>query len=266
MTLILLTNDDGIQSPGLHAAAKVLKGLGELLVVAPSTQQTAMGRSFTGRKCATFEPYPLELDGEPVRAFGLEASPASVVRHALQALCADRMPDLIVSGINYGENVGSCITCSGTVGAAYEGAGHGIPALAMALQMHPSLVLEHGEANWDTAAHFTRLFAERLLATPMPADVDVIKVDVPEGADVNTPWRLTRLSRQRYFFMDLEAPHAGSAIGDARFTTRVEHDTLESDSDVHALIQDKIVAVTPLSLDLTSRAPFGDIQSALEGR
>lgn len=264
MTLILLTNDDGIQSPGLHAAARALMGLGELLVVAPSTQQTAMGRSFTGRKCATFVPYPLEIDGTPIRAFGLEASPASVVRHALQALCADRQPDLIVSGINYGENVGSCVTCSGTVGAAYEGAGHGIPALAMAQQMHPSLVLEHGEANWDTSAHFTRVFAERLLRTPMPPDVDVIKVDVPEGATPETPWRLTRLSRQRYFFVDLETPHPGSRIGDGRFTTRVEHDTLEADSDVHALVQDQVVSVTPLSLDLTSRSPFEAIQEALE--
>lgn len=261
--LILLTNDDGIASPGLYAAAEVLADLGDLLITAPASQQTAMGRSFTGRHGAALEPVDLQIKGRTVRAYALEASPASVVRHALQALCRDRTPDLVVSGINYGENVGSCITASGTVGAAFEGASHGIPSLAAALQMHPSKVLEHGEADWQAAAHFVRVFAEQMLQNPLPFDVDVLKVDVPEGATAETPWRLTRLSRQRYFAVTLDEPHAGSRLGEGRFNIHVDHDTLESDSDVHALVQDRVVAVTPLTLDITSRADFREIEKSL---
>lgn len=98
--LFFLTNDDGIQSPGLRAAVRTVRDLGEVLVVAPATQQTAMGRSFTGRPEAALEAVPFEVDGGTVRAYACEGSPASVVRHGLQVqvLCRDRRPDLLVSG------------------------------------------------------------------------------------------------------------------------------------------------------------------------
>ena len=262
--LILLTNDDGIASPGLYAAAKVLAEIGELLVAAPAHQQTAMGRSHTGRHGAILERTDLRILGHPVAAYGLEASPATVVRHALQALCQDRKPDLVVSGINYGENVGSTITVSGTVGAAFEGAVHGIPALAISLQMDFSKIHHHGEADWRAAAHFARHFALRLLERKMPQDVDVLKVDVPEGATLDTPWRLTRLSRQHYVQVLLDEPHPGSRLGEGRISVRVDETTLEPDSDIHALVRDKVVSVTPLSLDATSRTRLGEIQAFLE--
>ncbi len=263
--LIFLTNDDGIASPGLQAAARAVLGLGELLVVAPSTQQTAMGRSFRGRKDARLEPTAFEVDGQAVRAFHAEGSPATVVRHALQVLCPERLPDLLVSGINYGENVGTSITASGTVGAALEAASMGIPALAAAQQVHPDGFMEHGEQDWRAAEHFLRLFARRLLDGPLPFDVDLLKIDVPDGATAETPWRLSRLSRQRYFEMVLEAPSLESRIGDGRIVVDVNHGRLEPDSDVHALAVDRVVAVTPLSLDATSRADFGSLRRILGG-
>jgi 5'-nucleotidase len=262
--LLFLTNDDGIASPGLEAAARAMLGLGELLVVAPSTQQTAMGRSFRGRKDAVLEPIAFEVDGHPVRAFHAEGSPATVVRHALQVLCAERLPDLLISGINYGENVGTSISASGTVGAAIEAASMGIPALAGALQVHPNDFLHHGEQDWSAAEHFLRLFARKLLSVRMPFDVDLLKIDVPEDATPTTPWRLSRLSRQRYFQMVLEAPSLESRIGDGRIIVEVDHGSLEPDSDVHALTVDRVVAVTPLSLDATSRADFGTLRRSLE--
>ncbi len=263
--LILLTNDDGIASPGLQAAVRAVLGLGELLVVAPSTQQTAMGRSFRGRKDAQLEPIVFEVDGHPVRAFHAEGTPATVVRHGLQVLCQERLPDLLISGINYGENVGSSITASGTVGAAMEAASMGIPALAAARQVHPDDVMEHGEQDWTAAEHFLRLFAVRLLGASLPFDVDLLKIDVPEGATVDTPWRLSRLSRQPYFQMVLETPCLTSRIGDGRIVVAIDHARLETDSDIHALAVDRVVAVTPLSLDATSRADFEAIQRALVG-
>ena len=261
--LILLTNDDGVASPGLHAAAAALAEIGEVLVAAPAHQQTAMGRSHTGRHGALLERVDLRIQGHEVAAYGLDASPATVVRHALQALCQDRKPDLVVSVINYGENVGSTITVSGTVGAAFEGAVHGIPAMAVSLQMDFSRIHHHGEADWRAAAHFARQFALRLLNRPMPLDVDVLKVDVPEGATAETPWRLTRLSRQHYVEVILDEPHPGSRLGEDHIRVRVDDATLEPDSDIHALVRDQIVSVTPLSLDATSRTRFAEIHDAL---
>jgi 5'-nucleotidase len=262
--LILLTNDDGIASPGLKAAVRAVLGLGELLVVAPATQQTAMGRSFTGRADALLEPVVYEVDGHRVRAFACEGSPASVVRHGLLVLCRERLPELVVSGINYGENVGGSITASGTVGAAFEAASLRIPALAASQQMHPSAFLHHGEQDWDAAEHFLRVFAQKILQTTLPFDVDLLKIDVPENATRHTPWRLTRLSRQRYFMRVLEEPSLASRLGDGHVAVQVDHAALETDSDIHALVEGT-VAVTPLSLDATSRADFALIRATLDG-
>lgn len=264
MTRLLLTNDDGIDSPGLRASVKACLGLGELVVVAPATQQTAMGRSCTGRKEASLVPVAMEVEGREIRAYSLEASPASVLRHGLQVFFPDAPPDLVVSGINYGENVGTSITASGTVGAAFEAASWGVPALAAALQTHPKHHFHHGELDWHAAEHFVRRFAERMLRSPLPPDVDLLKVDVPEEATPDTPWRLTRLARQRYFVLQLEAPHLGSRLGDARIGIEVDHPNLEAGTDVHALRVEGCVAVTPLSLDATSRTDFGSLRERLD--
>jgi 5'-nucleotidase len=262
--LIFLTNDDGIASPGLEAAARAVLGLGELLIVAPSTQQTAMGRSFRGRQDAQLEPIAFAVDGQRLRAFHAEGSPATVVRHALQVLCPERLPELLISGINYGENVGTSISASGTVGAAIEAASRGIPALAAARQVPPDAFLEHGEQDWRAAEHFLRFFAARLLGNKMPFDVDLLKLDVPEEATPETPWRLCRLSRQRYFDRVLDAPSLESRLGDGRIVVDIEPVSLEADSDVHALAVDCVVAVTPLSLDATSRANFCELRRLLQ--
>nr|WP_320131007.1 5'/3'-nucleotidase SurE [uncultured Holophaga sp.] len=259
---ILLTNDDGIDSPGLHAAAEALAPLGELWVAAPTHQQTAMGRSHTGRTGARLEPVELPVATPPARSWRLEASPASVVRHTLLTLCRERQPDLVVSGINYGENVGTTITASGTVGAAIEAAAYGIPALAISLQMDFAGIHQHGKADWEAAAHFTRYFAQRLLDGELPSGVDVLKVDVPDNASPRTPWRLTRLSRQPYVHVQMEP---GAGLREGRLTVGVDEATLEPDSDIHALVKERLVAVTPLTLDATSRSGFGELQSLLEG-
>ncbi len=263
--LFFLTNDDGIQSPGLRAAVRAVKALGDVLVVAPATQQTAMGRSFTGRPDASLEPVPFEVDGQAVRAYACEGSPASVVRHGLAVLCRERKPDLLVSGINYGENVGISIGASGTVGAAMEAAARGIPALAASQQMHPDQFMRHEAKDWGASEHFLRLFAHKLVRARLPQDVDLVKLDVPEGATPHTPWRLSRLSRQRYFEVVIDDPGPHSRLQDGRVTVQVDPASLEPDSDVHALVRERVVAVTPLSLDATSRADFGVIREALGG-
>ncbi|MCE1228859.1 MAG: 5'/3'-nucleotidase SurE [Firmicutes bacterium] len=262
--LILLTNDDGIDSPGLKASVRAALELGDVLVAAPALQQTAMGRAFRGQHDAVFEPVPFEVEGQSVPAFRLNASPASVVRHALEALCATRLPDLVISGINYGENLGSAITASGTVGAAMEAASRGIPSLAASLQMAPEDFLHHRDKDWSAAAHFVGFFAARLLAAPPMPDVDLLKLDVPDTATPETPWRLCRLSRQSYFHMVLDSPTPRSALGAGQIQCRVDLASLEPDSDVHALSVDRVVSVTPLSLDMTSRKSLESIHTWLD--
>jgi 5'-nucleotidase len=203
------------------------------------------------------------VDGQQVTAYTVHASPAQVVLHALLEL-VPRKPSLCVSGINFGENVGSRVTSSGTLGAALEAAAGGIPALAASLETDPIYHRLHSEEiDFGAAAHFARLFAARLLARKMPPDVDVLKLDVPDDATPATPWRVTRLSRDGYF---QALPSDRTDLAEKRplgYGIAVDLDRLEGDSDVHALMIDRVVSVTPISLDLTSRVRLRDLQALL---
>jgi 5'-nucleotidase len=190
---------------------------------------------------------------QKVSAFSIEGTPAQAVLYALLE-AAPRKPSLTISGINYGENLGTGVTTSGTVGAALEAAAFGIPSLAVSLETskeyHYSL---SRDMDFTAAASFTRILAQCLLAVKLPPDVDFLKLDVPEDATEQTPWRLTRVSRQRYFH-PLKSSHS-SLLGASTidYETRVDFDTLEPDSDIFALVKDRVVSVSPLTLDLSSR-------------
>jgi len=112
---ILLTNDDGITSPGLLALAEVLIDFADVCIAAPIHQQTGMGRSFPRvPDNGIIKQIPLTLNNRTIPAYGVYGSPAFVVAHAMLEL-VDRKPDLCLCGINYGENLGLSLTCSGTV-------------------------------------------------------------------------------------------------------------------------------------------------------
>ncbi|MFQ5575739.1 MAG: 5'/3'-nucleotidase SurE, partial [Anaerolineae bacterium] len=128
--LILLTNDDGIESPGLRALVKAVAPLGDILVAAPHFQQTGAGRSFAKITDRRWNRQTWTIGGRQVTAYSLKGTPAQVTASALIDL-APRPVTLAISGINFGENVGSGITISGTVGAALEAAAHGVPVLAV---------------------------------------------------------------------------------------------------------------------------------------
>ena len=155
--LILLTNDDGIASPGLLAAAEAVCDLGELLIVAPATQQTGMGRATPPILNGALTLGTLRVRCEDVTVYALTGSPAQTVVISVLGI-APRRPALVVSGINYGENLGSDVTGSGTVGAALQAAELGIPGLAVSLETDKAYHFNHGQdVHWDAAAHFTRL-------------------------------------------------------------------------------------------------------------
>jgi len=196
---ILLTNDDGILSPGLWAAAASLSKLGFVTVTAPREQYSGAGRSMPSSSDGIIQEQRVQVNGQEWGVFAVGGSPAQTVLHAVYEVMKHK-PDLVVSGINYGENVGSGITISGTVGAALEAASLGIPAMAVSLEADTKYHMSYSaDVNFSVAAGFTALIARLLLEKKFPADVNVLKVEIPSDATVNTPWQLTRVSRQRYY-------------------------------------------------------------------
>jgi 5'-nucleotidase len=261
--LILLANDDGIHSPCLLAAAQVLCEIGELMIVAPATQHTGMGRSIPKVEDGRITEEHLAVRCQEVPMYAITGSPAQAVTYAVMAL-APRRPALVVSGINYGENLGSSVTASGTVGAALEAASYGIPALAVSLETDQAFHFHHGEVDWAAAAHFTGIFARKLLNKAMPFDVDLLKIDIPATATPATPWRVTRQSRQPYY-VTLPLPERASSgtLTDLPYGVEIDWLALEPDSDICAFARDRIVAVTPMSLDLTSRVAGAAVEQLL---
>ncbi len=263
--LILITNDDGIESPGLHAAARAVLPLGEVLVVAPNRQWSGAGRSLPHGLSGSIERHHLILDGRSVPAYRVDGSPAAAVLHGLFEL-SPREPGLLISGINFGENVGADVTISGTVGAALEGAARGLPAMAVSLQTPKEThTRPSDEVDFTAADHYTRLLARHLLDVTLPFDVDVLKVDVPSSATPDTPWRLTRVSRHTYFTPMPPERETLTNPGRIDYEPLPHPEETEPDSDIYALAVDRVVSVAPLSYDLTSRVARGVLQELLRG-
>lgn len=263
--LILLTNDDGIASPGLLAAAQAVCDLGELLIVAPATQQTGMGRGTPPIVDGVLTTESLRVGCEDVTVYAINGSPAQTVVLGVLGI-APRRPDLVIAGINHGENLGASVTGSGTVGAALQGAEFGIPSLAVSLEVDKVFHYNHAEnLHWDAAAYFTRLFAQRLLAAQLPFDVDVLKVDVPTEATWNTPWRITRQARQAYYqTLPPARQFVAGPLTELDYRVYIDWERLEPDTDIYAFTRDRVVSVTPLSQDLTSRTDFAGLEKLLK--
>lgn len=265
---ILLTNDDGIQSPGLWAAASALSKLGYVTVAAPREQVSGAGRSLPHTSDGRITRSILSINEQEWPVFAIGGSPAQVVQHALLEIMPGP-PALVVSGINYGENLGTSVTVSGTVGAAMEGAAMGVPALAVSLQLAGTDYLSYSEQDFTTAGYFTYLFAKMMLKNlsgekSFPPDVDLLKVDVPTGATQNTPWRMTRLARHRYYlpFASRKGEWEEPYLIEGR--PQVSKDEVAPDSDISTVVFDQLISVTPMSLDMTSRVDLQALEKHLK--
>ena len=251
--LILLTNDDGLGSPGLLAAAEAVADLGDLLVVAPATQQTAMSRAFvTDAGAGVIKQVEMSIAGRTVPGYAITGSPVMAVTHAVLEL-AGRPISLCVSGINYGENVGGGIGVSGTVGAAFEADSLGIPSIAAAITASVSEWRTFGDVDWTAAGHFTRLLARQVLTEGMPAGVSVLNLNVPRSATTRTELRKTVQGQHPYYVRrrpgsprPLDQPYQFAVeVG-------IDPDRLEPGTDIHAIIRDQVASVTPLTWQQTA--------------
>jgi 5'-nucleotidase len=262
---ILLTNDDGIQSPGLWAAAEALSELGFVTVAAPREQSSGMGRSLPMSSDGLIKPETMRVRGRDWTVYAVGGTPAQAVLHGMLEIMPIK-PDVVVSGINYGENVATGVTISGTIGAALEAASHGIPALAASLQTSRDEHLTYSkEVDFLSAATFTAFFTRLLLEKKFPPDVDMLKLDVPSDATPQTPWQVTRLARQRYYVPVASGRKNWQEVGPIDYQQVVELEGEPHDSDVYVLCVKRMVSVTPLSLDLTSRVDFGELDQLLRG-
>ena len=251
--LILITNDDGIDSPGLWAAVEALCDLGELLIAAPHVQQTGMGRSFPhSEEGGVIDKVVRVVGDRSFTAYSIHGSPAQAVSHAVLEL-ADRKPDLCVSGINYGENLGLSLTCSGTLGAAFESDSHGLPSIAVSRQADLSIQQssEFVTLNWEASKHATFMVARKVLKEGMPEGVVILNVNIPDDATVNTPMRITAQSRLNYSVFI--KPGKRDFDKSYRLTSKLDIDRTrtERNSDIYAFFYDKVISITPLTWRLS---------------
>ncbi|MEI8132984.1 MAG: 5'/3'-nucleotidase SurE [Leptolinea sp.] len=262
---ILLTNDDSIKSPGLWAAAEALSTLGFVTIAAPREQASGMGRSNPASSDGKIITTELHIGEQVWEVFAVGGSPSQTVQHAILEIMSVK-PDLVVSGINYGENVASDLTNSGTFGAALEAAALGIPALATSLQLK-NVAEDYRSHSLDfdfsIAAHFTRLMAAFILEQPLPKDVDMLNMVVPHDATMATPIRVTRQSKIRYFSPYAKRLGGWDEGGELAAHIITTADDVEPGSDLYAMLKEKAVSVTPLSLDMTARVSLQELEKSL---
>jgi 5'-nucleotidase len=263
--LILITNDDGLLSPGLHAAAEAVADLGDLLIAAPATQQTTMSRAIVAdERAGVIERVEMHVAGRTMPGYAISGSPVMAVTHAVLEL-AGRPIRLCISGINYGENIGAAIGMSGTVGAALQADTYGIPGIAASITAQVSQWRTFSTIDWTAARYFTRLLARQVLGDGMPDGVSVLNLNVPRTATPRTELRKTVQSRQPYYVRSrpgsarqLDQPYQFAV------EVAVDWDHLEPGTDIHAVAGDQVASVTPLTWRMTADTDW--VPPAADGR
>ncbi|HEY3272843.1 MAG TPA: 5'/3'-nucleotidase SurE [Methanocella sp.] len=258
---ILITNDDGVASAGLMAAYEAVKDLGEVFVVAPATQQSAVGRSMT-----LFEPLRVaRLSFGDTTAYSVNGTPTDSVIIGMFVIM-DRKPDLVISGINIGENLSAeAVTTSGTIGAALEAANQGVPSIAVSMSVE-----DEGDKFVDTgrlrdyaaARHVIRRLARCVLEGAMPPGADVLNVNIPGDATNDTPVVSTTLARRMY---DTRVHRRQDPRGRSYYWIdgTVVEDAAEG-TDLHVMLKKGHISVTPLTLDMTAKAAGAGLDDVLK--
>jgi 5'-nucleotidase len=257
MLRVLLTNDDGIDAEGLQALRRALLALEDvrLAVIAPDGNRSATARSITFRRPL----WVTEVDfGDGTVGYACDGTPVDCVRLASLGLVEDFEPDLIVSGINHGANLGDDITYSGTVAAALEGVVLGIPGIAVSQQStRREMDFRLGYSfDFSNAAAFTARVVDRLDDVPLPEGT-LLNVNVPtgkvKGVEVATLGK--RIYRDQ---LDLVEEDTGRKLYRIYGDSPVHDD--EPGTDLAAVSAGRI-AVTPLHFDLTARHGIEELRS-----
>jgi 5'-nucleotidase len=251
--MFLLTNDDGISAPGLWAAARALRTLGEVMVVAPSANQSGQGTSLPPQRELNIYPYPHKpADLQDVTAFSLPASPAACVQVGLSGALTARTIHVVVSGVNDTYNLGRDVIYSGTVGGALTAHLRGLPALAASF----------GDgtvdgAHWETATwavqEIVRTMLDSATLTPPLINLNIPNLPLSQIAGVEITSLSTRTLLDRYYIA-LSEPNL------LRLSPLVNapEPNVEPNSDAWA-VEHGSISITPLQLfpDLLCVTPWG---------
>jgi 5'-nucleotidase len=248
MHRILITNDDGLNSPGLDILARCLSNIGEIYAVAPLTEMSACSHSISLNR-----PVYIRTTDESngYHRFGIDGTPADCVKLAVKKLLPD-MPSLVVSGINRGPNTGINILYSGTVSGAFEGTILGIPSIAISIASYENPL-------YETAGEIAHRISSEILKYGLPADV-CLNVNVP-----NMPIESIkgmRITKQAYTEFDDYFDHNGDG-GYILKGDSVNKD-VSSDND-HITIESGYVSITPLHTDLTNYNAISQLERWLSG-
>jgi len=251
---ILVSNDDGFDAPGLQALVAALQPCGEITIVAPATEQSAVGHAIT-----IYDPLKVQerwRDGE-LLGYAVHGTPADCVKLALCSLLREP-PDVLISGINQGANLGTDIIYSGTVSAATEGTLLGIPSLAVSVDSY-----ERG-AHFESAGRAARMLLEVMPSLQVPAGT-LLNMNVP-----NLPWeqirgwRVTVQGKTKYVenYVERIDPRGNRYYW-------IAGTLVEQDECAHAdyrTVKQGYISVTPLHFDVTNHACVEGLRTLLEAR
>ncbi|HSB09742.1 MAG TPA: 5'/3'-nucleotidase SurE [Blastocatellia bacterium] len=242
MPKILVTNDDGVHSSGIIALAEALEALGDVLVVAPAHEMSAASHSLTLTR-------PLRIDRIDDRHYSVDGTPTDCVTLAMNHLIKDGLPDIVVSGINKGGNLGDDVTYSGTVAGALEASIYGLPGIAVSL-------VQRTDFDFRPGAEFAAELARRVLNDGLPLGT-LLNVNIPPG-----PIRGVRVTRQGTKVIKPSVIE-GTDPRQRKYYWIGEESLIwneEEGTDYEAL-RHGLVSITPLRTDLTDHRALEELKS-----
>jgi 5'-nucleotidase len=242
MPQILVTNDDGYRSKGIVALADALAALGDVTVVAPTEEASAIGHALTLKR-------PLRLEHIRPNVYGVDGTPTDCVNIAITQVYQGRLPDLVVSGINKGWNLGDDVTYSGTVAGALEAALLGIPGLAV------SLARTRGEYDFSYSARAAAVIAASMFKRPLPPWT-FLNVNVPKGQPRG--FRATVQAKRNHI---TEVLVRDDPKGKPYFwIDEGQNEWAPHDRSDYQAVRDGYVSITPLHPDLTAHHALSAVE------
>lgn len=236
MKRILLVNDDGIDAKGLSALCEVAKEFGDVTVVAPMDQQSAASHAITINRPISFTRKTFDSD---VKGYAVDGTPVDCMKMALN-LIVDEKPDLVLSGINWGENLGASVFYSGTLAAAIEGVIHGIPSFAFSLVFG-------GPEDYTFSQEVVRQILEKAVINDLPEGI-VFNVNIPNIAQ--TDCEGTRITTQASSYWQEEYTQIEAGKDTYKLAGKLITDDTNHRNDLYA-IETNYVSITPLHLRYT---------------
>ena len=258
--LILVTNDDGVDSPGLAAAARAAMRVGQVVIAAPNEQQTAMGRAYPRRDDLGVIDI-VEIDvGFPkrVQAYAVHGSPGYAAAYGIAEIAPKMMgrkPDITISGINTGANCGTSITSSGTIGAALESVDMKVPAIAVSQEVlnYDDRWPDFSDLDYSSAEKAAEYWLRFVLEKDMPRGADLLNVNVPDCSVDPEEYLFTFQELHPYYKPQPVPDRDWSKPYQLRFDSEFGDKDATEGSDIHTLQLLRKTSVTPITVDMTKR-------------